>query len=134
MISKTRLAVAALAVLALGAGSASARPQPLPDRVMVRGTEFDLVLSKPKLVPGEAVLQFLNDGEDPHDLRVQRLDPSGQPGGPEFSLGVVGPGDYENLGARLRKSSTYVMWCSLSDHRELGMEATLRTKNRRPAG
>jgi hypothetical protein len=97
----------------------------------VRGTEFDLTLSKPMLRPGRAIVQFLNDGEDPHDLRLQRLGATGDPEGPELGIGVVGPGEYANLEASLRKRSTYVMWCSLSDHRERGMEATLRTKKKR---
>ena len=126
-----RLLTGAAAALAIAA-SASAQPaEPVPDRVQVRGTEFDLVLSKQKLRPGRAIVQFLNDGEDPHDLRLQRKGEAGQPDGAELGIGVVGPGAYENLDTRLRKGSAFVLWCSLSDHRQLGMEATLRTKKRR---
>jgi plastocyanin len=126
-----RICVAALAMLAMAATASAAATEPVPDRVQVRGSEFDLTLSKQKLRPGRAIVQFLNDGEDPHDLKLQRLGSSGVTEGPELSIGVVGPGEYENLDARLKKRSTYVFWCSLSDHRELGMEATLRTKKRR---
>ena len=125
-----RIALAAIAVLGLAA-TAWAAPDPVPDRVQVRGTEYDLTLSKQKLRPGRAIVQFLNDGEDPHDLRVQRLGATGLPEGPELTIGVVEPGAYENLDAHLRKRSTYLLWCSLSDHRQLGMEANLRTKKRR---
>ena len=103
-----------------------ATPSPAPDRVMVRGSEFEIVLSKRKLIPGRVIVQFVNAGEDPHDLRVERLG-----AGEEFGVGVIGPGEVENLDARLKKRSTYTLWCSLSDHRERGMEATLRTKKRR---
>ena len=48
----------------------------MPDRVGVRGSEFDLVLSKAKVKPGRVIVQFVNGGEDPHDLRLQRLDPA----------------------------------------------------------
>jgi hypothetical protein len=125
---RLRATLAGLAAAALGAaGTAAAKPEePVPDRVLVRGTEFNLTLSKAKVAPGRVIVQFLNDGEDPHDLRLARVGNDG-----EFGFGEVGPGDYENLDARLRKRSTYVMWCSLSGHRELGMEATLRTKKRR---
>jgi hypothetical protein len=122
--------LAAGAVLALGAtaGPAAARPeQQVPDRVMARGTEFNLTLSKAKVTPGRVIVQFLNAGEDPHDLRIAKVGDEGN----VFGFGEVGPGDYENLDTRLRKRSTYVLWCSLSDHRERGMEATLRTKKRR---
>jgi hypothetical protein len=121
------VAGAALA-LAITAGPAGAKPgQQVPDRVMARGTEFNLTLSKAKVTPGRVIVQFLNSGEDPHDLRIARVGDEGN----EFGFGEVGPGDYENLDTRLRKRSTYVLWCSLSDHRQRGMEATLRTKKRR---
>ncbi len=130
-MSRLRIAAAALAMLATAATASAAAPEPVPDRVQVRGSEFDLLLSKQKLRPGRAIVQFLNDGEDPHDLKLQRIGSSGALEGPELAIGVVGPGEYENLDARFKKRSTYVFWCSLSDHRELGMEATLRTKKRR---
>ncbi len=92
----------------------------------MRGSEFDLVLSKQKLRPGRVIIQFLNDGEDPHDLRIVRAGDEAQ-----FGFGMVGPTEYENLEAGLRKKSSYVLWCSLPDHREAGMEAVLQTKKRR---
>jgi len=120
------LVAAALVALLVAAPAASKPADPVPDRVMVRGSEFDLVLSKTKVKPGRVIIQFVNAGEDPHDLRIAKL---GQAG--EFGFGEVGPSEYESVDTRLRKRSTYLLWCSLSDHRELGMEATLRTKKRR---
>ena len=35
-------------------------------------------------------------------------------------------GMVEDLGKHLKKGSRYVLWCSLSDHRAQGMEATLK--------
>ena len=104
------------------AGSA----EQVPDRVMVRGTEFDLTVSKTKLTPGRAIVQFVNAGEDPHDLKIQRIGD-----GTEVAIGVVPPGAYSNLDTRLRRGAKYVLWCSLSDHRQKGMEVTLRTRKRR---
>jgi hypothetical protein len=126
-----RVAATAIASIALLATVGAASPRPDggdPERVLVRGTEFELTLSKQKLRPGRVVVQFLNDGEDPHDLRLRR---AGDPGAPELAIGELGPGEYENLDTRLRRRSTYVLWCSLAGHRELGMEASLRTKRRR---
>lgn len=110
---------------------AAAKPaeQP-PDRVQVRGSEFNLTLSKTKVVPGRVIVQFLNSGEDAHDLRLQRLGPAGQEG-PELGVGEVEPGAYANIDAHLRKASSYALWCSLKDHRLLGMDATLRTRKHR---
>lgn len=117
---------ALLAALALSGQAAGRAPQPAPDRVLVRGTEFDLVLSKQRVRPGRVIVQFVNAGEDPHDLRM-RL----EGGEVESGLGEIGPGDYANLDTRLRKSSTYALWCSLPGHRESGMDAAVRTKKRR---
>lgn len=118
--------------LALSAPALAAKPPPVPDRVQVQGSEYDLILSKTKLAPGRAIVQFVNAGEDAHDLRLQRLDSSGAQVGPEVGAGEVTPGDYANIDTRLKKGSRYVLWCSLQDHRQRGMEATLRTgKHRR---
>jgi plastocyanin len=127
--------VAALvAAASIGVASAGAKPggdEPVPDRVGVRGLEFDLLLSKQKVAPGRVIVQFVNAGEDPHDLRLQRLDPAtGSQAGAELGSGIVGPSTYDNLDLKLRKASRYVLWCSLADHRERGMEATLKVGKR----
>ena len=124
-------ALALVALVALGAASATAKPHPAPDRVQVRGLEYDLLLSRAKLTPGRAIVQFFNAGEDAHNLRLQRLDRSGAQVGPELGVGEVEPGTYENIDAHLRKRSKYVLWCSLTDHRARGMEAFLRTRRHR---
>ena len=128
-LGKTMVLVAAFAALTVS-GLASGEPTgdraPVPDRVQVRGSEFDLVLSKQKLRPGKVIIQFLNNGEDPHDLRIVRAGEETQ-----FGFGMVGPTEYENLEAGLRRKSSYVLWCSLQGHREAGMEAVLKTKKRR---
>jgi hypothetical protein len=121
-----RALVIAAAWLGLAAAAPAQSAEQVPDRVMARGSEFDLLLSKQKVTPGRVIVQFVNEGEDPHDLLLQRVGSSGQ-----VASGVVPPGGYINLDARMRKRSTYTLWCSLSDHREQGMEATLRTRKRR---
>jgi hypothetical protein len=123
-------AVAVLAALSISASSSPADKQPDPGRVLVRGEEFDLTLSKQKVRPGRVIVQFVNDGEDPHDLRVQRL-VGGLPGDDEFGTGYLGPAEVENLDSWLKKGSTYLLWCSIQDHRARGMEATLRTRKHR---
>jgi hypothetical protein len=130
-----RLGVLAALAVCLGALTAPAfvpaKPtEQIPDRVQVRGSEFDLTLSKGRLTPGRVIVQFVNSGEDAHDLRMQRLGPAGQEG-PELGVGEVAPGEYANLDIHLRKGSSYVLWCSLKEHRPLGMEATLRTRKHR---
>jgi hypothetical protein len=127
----TARALAAATAITAGlafAGVAPAKPVPDPDRVLVRGLEFDLTLSKAKLRPGRVIIQFLNDGEDPHDLRLRRTDIAWAP---EFGVGELEAGEYASLDTRLHRRSTYTLWCSLADHRGRGMEATLRTKRRK---
>jgi hypothetical protein len=131
MRRRASLATAAAAIALLVPALAPAKPAaPVPDRVQVQGSEFELVLSKRRVLPGRVIVQFLNGGEDAHDLRLQRLGPGGQEG-PELGVGEVQPGEYANLDAHLRKGSSYVLWCSLKDHRQLGMEATLRVRKHR---
>ena len=129
------IAVVALAGAAAAPAIASARPvDPAPSRLQVQGVEYQLLLSRRKLRPGDAIVQFVNAGEDSHNLRLQRVDSSGAALGPELGLGEVQPGAYENLAAHLHRGSTYELWCSLKDHRARGMDATVRTKRHRHRG
>jgi plastocyanin len=120
--------LAAAALVAALAGSESALAGDGPTRLQVRGSEFDLTLSRAKVDPGRARIEFVNQGEDPHDLKLRRLGTSRR-----FALGEVEPGgvaEFESL--RLRRASRYRFWCSLEDglHRQSGMEATLRVRRR----
>jgi hypothetical protein len=99
---------------------------PGPTRVLVRAEEYDLLLSRLKVNPGEAIVQLYNAGEDSHDLQIQRIGDS-EP----LSIGELPPGDVGDLALHLRRDSRYVMWCSLANHRELGMEASLRVRRKR---
>jgi uncharacterized cupredoxin-like copper-binding protein len=40
----------------------------------------------------------------------------------------LGEGEDATLEVRLHRASHYVLWCSLADHREQGMEATLKVR------
>ena len=88
--------------------------------------EYSLTLSRTQLPAGAAIVELQNNGEDPHDLRLQR-----NGGGPELGIGELEPGNYANLDVRLKRASSYQLWCSLPNHRERGMEATLRVAKRR---
>lgn len=127
-------AVALTVACAVPAGASAGPVEPAPSRLQVQGLEYQLLLSRQKLRPGGAIVQFVNAGEDSHNLRLQRVDLAGAPRGPELGLGEVEPGAYENLAAHLHRGSTYELWCSVADHRALGMDATLRTKRHRHRG
>jgi hypothetical protein len=60
--------VVALAMFGAVPGEARA-----PGRLMVQADEHSLVLSRQSMVRGPALLQVLNRGEDPHDLKLRRI-------------------------------------------------------------
>ena len=109
---------AALAAVALLAGAASAAT-PAPARVQVAAREFYFVLSRHTLVAGPAIVELVNFGEDPHDLRLQRIGGAHIAGTPQ-----VQPGDHYDLSLTLR-AGEYRVWCSIANHRQLGMQAVL---------
>lgn len=123
-------ALCAAALLAGGQAAVGKPKEPAPSRVLARGDDtpdYSLLLSRTKVVPGPSIIQFANSGEDPHDLKVQRVGSSHV-----FAIGKLEPGTTENLSIpRLRKSSKYRLWCSIPNHADYGMEAYLKTKAKR---
>ena len=116
------LALALLGVTAAPAGSATA---PGPERLLVTADEWNLFLSKTKLRPGEAIVELHNRGEDAHDVRIKRGGRSGYVPIPE-----TGSEQTSRIETSFKAGKRYVLWCSLADHRELGMEAELRVAKR----
>ncbi len=119
---------AALAAVALQPASSIAKPADRdPSRLLVTAREYGFTLSRPKVDAGASIIQLYNYGEDPHDMKMQRV------GGRTISeLGEVEPGDTGRLDLKLRRKSTYTLWCSIPGHVELGMTATLKTSAKRP--
>lgn len=91
-------------------------------RLQVVAREFRVTLSRTSMKAGPAIVELVNFGEDPHDLRVRRIG-----GTRTFSTGPVGPGGHVAIRVRLLPGR-YVLWCSLADHRRLGMQAHLRVR------
>ncbi len=108
-------------VLATGAAAKTTPPAPLT-RVQVSAKEFFFSLSRQAVGPGPAIIELVNFGEDPHDLRVQRVGGAHIAGTPQ-----VQPGDYYDLSIKLLPG-TYRLWCSIANHRALGMQATLTVR------
>jgi hypothetical protein len=115
-----RLLVLSAAIFAVAVPAAGA---PAPNRVQVVGKEFTLTLSRGTLPPGPAIIQFVNFGQDPHNLKVQRL----AAGSHIRGIGIVAPGGHGDLAMRLR-AGRYRLWCSLANHASLGMQAFLTVK------
>jgi len=116
-----RLLPALLLAVSFG-GTAPAAALAPPARVQVAATEFDFALSRASIKSGRALVELANYGEDPHDLRLQRIG-----GRRVYALGVVAPGGSKVLSAKLLPG-TFRLWCSIADHRARGMRATLIVK------
>jgi len=114
-----RLAAALAAAVALLVIPASQALAPAPARVQVSAKEFFFSLSRHKVVAGPAIVELVNFGEDPHDLRLQRIG-----GGRVWKTPLVYPGAYYDLDAKL-VPGRYRLWCSIGNHRKLGMTAVL---------
>lgn len=108
----------ALAASALGA-AALARGAAAPARVQVAAKEYSFTLSRLHVRAGQATIELANFGQDPHDLRLQRAGAKHIAG-----LGTVSPGQLADLTLKLAPGR-YSLWCSIANHRQLGMRATL---------
>jgi hypothetical protein len=121
-VRRVALAAALLGVLGAAGTGAGARP-PAPARVQVVAEEFTLTLSRRTLKTGPAIVELANFGEDPHDLKLRRQ----ARGAPTLTIPEVGPARQAQLRARLAPGR-FVLWCSIADHRQLGMEARLTVR------
>ena len=90
-----------------------------PGRLQVVAREFSFALSRQKLKPGPAIVELVNFGEDAHDLRMHRIG-----GTRTYDIGSVQPGHHARLRLKLLRGR-YLLWCSIANHRALGMQATL---------
>jgi plastocyanin len=118
---------AALAALAAATGlavvPAHAANGPIRiTRVQVTGKEFFYALSRRTVVPGTAIVQFVNFGEDPHDMRIRRVG-----GTRTYRTPLVQPGGYFDVELKLAPGR-YRLWCSVANHEALGMKALLTVR------
>ena len=73
-------------LVAAAQASAGDKP-PTPVGVRNGASEFSFALSRTKVDPGPAIVQYQNTGEDPHDVKIQR-----RGGDEELAIGVTEPG------------------------------------------
>ncbi len=116
-----RRIVGAVAVCMSLAVTGSVDALPAPSRLQVTAKEFSFALSRRSVAPGPAIVELVNYGEDPHDLRLQRA------GGRLYKTPIVQPGKYYDLRLTL-VPGTYQLWCSVANHRALGMTASFVVK------
>ncbi|WP_445151397.1 hypothetical protein [Baekduia sp. Peel2402] len=86
---------------------------------------YTMLLSRTTLTAGSVVVQLINKGEDPHNLRIVRTSPSG---GAPADLPEAAPQQQSSKSLTL-SSGTYYLYCTLTtpvSHEAAGMHATLR--------
>lgn len=96
-------------------------PEPEANRLSVKAAEFYFVLSRPSVKPGEVTIELNNQGEDPHNLNLLRDGDDGEPL-------LIPETDSEERSVENfdLPAGKYKLWCSLPEHEEQGMTATLQ--------
>jgi plastocyanin len=94
-----------------------------PGRVLatereITSTQLQLQLSRPSLAAGSAIVEQYNAGSDPHNLILEK------DGQVAFAYPTLDPGGDQKQTITLTPG-TWTLYCSLLDHRSLGMQATL---------
>ena len=84
----------------------------------VTATQLQLQLSRPSLAAGTAIVEQYNAGSDPHNLILEK------DGNVSFAYPTLDPGGDQRQTITLTHG-TWTLYCSLLDHRSLGMQATL---------
>lgn len=81
---------------------------------------FRFVLSRPTVPAGKVIIEFVNHGQDEHNLNA--VEPG--EGTVEGSIPNTAPNAHPTLTLNLRPG-TYTLFCSLPEHEAKGMKATL---------
>jgi len=110
-------------LLAGGAAPAPAAA-PSPTAVGVGAREFSLSLYRTSVKPGAVRFNLTNYGEDGHDLAV--IAPGGRVAA--HLSEVEGFGGRGSVEVRLKRTGRYRLLCTVADHAQRGMKATLRVR------
>jgi uncharacterized cupredoxin-like copper-binding protein len=114
----------AIVVLAVekdeGEAHAAAGEEATTKTIEVTETEFRIRLpSTSELAPGKYTFVVHNEGKTEHDLVLEGPEATG-----ESRTSTIEPGGKAELEASLA-TGTYTLYCSVDDHRKLGMSAKL---------
>jgi plastocyanin len=99
-------------------GEGSTPPPSLPE-VQVSAVEYHFTLSRTTVPAGKVILEFVNDGQDEHNLNAL-----GSSGPPAATFPNAKPKAVARQTVELRPGS-YTLFCSLAEHEQKGMKATL---------
>ena len=101
-----------------GSGETSTPPPSLPE-VQVSAVEYHFTLSRTTVPAGKVIIQFVNNGQDEHNLNAQ-----GEGGPQAATFATEDPKAVTRQVVELRPGS-YTLFCSLPGHEAKGMKATL---------
>ncbi len=96
----------------------TSEPPSVP-HVQVSAVEYAFTLSRTTVPAGKVVFQFVNNGQDEHNLQIE---PSEGP--PAGSFADTPSKGIDDLTLEMQPG-TYTLLCSLPAHEQLGMKATL---------
>jgi len=92
---------------------------PAVPRVQVTAVEFSFTLSRTTVPAGKVILEFVDKGQDEHNLNA--LGPEGELAGTFANEKSGGVADQ----AVVLKKGSFTLFCSLPEHEQKGMKATL---------
>lgn len=96
------------------------KPEGPVSHLGVKAVEWSYTLSRPEVASGEVIVELDNRGEDNHNLKLQREGSAEPP----LAVPEAAPGERTSAGFTL-PAGTYRLYCSLFEHDEKGMHATL---------
>jgi plastocyanin len=88
-------------------------------RVQVTAVEYSFTLSRTTVPAGKVILEFVNKGQDEHNLNA--LGGEGELAGSFANEPANGVNDQ----AMILRAGSYTLFCSLPEHEQKGMKATL---------
>jgi plastocyanin len=91
-----------------------------PARVQVIAKEYSFTLSRAEVPAGKVIVEFVNGGEDPHNLHLAEPAEGAEAG----AFPTSSPGFHGDLTLNLHPGA-YTLFCSLPGHEAKGMKATL---------
>ena len=119
------IAAGAIAGGAVAGAAVAARARHV-SHLLVDAQEWSMWPSRASVPAGAVEVQLWNRGQDPHDLRIRRVNGRGVMFGRVLGgIGVTLPGHVGQATWHL-SAGRYELYCSLPGHLELGMHARLR--------
>lgn len=93
----------------------------VPSRIIeVKGSEYSFSPKAIDLAAGETIaIKFTNTGNLPHDFNVDGL---------AIKTKVLKAGESETINITADKTGSYTFYCSVGNHKQLGMEGKVEVK------